>query len=214
MAGVRHPLEDMAGVRIVRPNNDDTNTSAEDFRTLQKVEMSDQENNRGARDPNNIGAQVIPVTAGLDDELIVTAHVVDTATLLPEDSIGMAYPVPEDSVDHMPAIVALAATAQDPDATMRELREMALKRRLITPLEADILQACAQVQCNEFIGSDRARVLEGRLRRAMKHKKSWSWVGDSKLSDSERLFCVIADAMRYNILSEMVSCGARVGYGN
>ena len=207
MRGVRQfattPLEDMT-VRIVRPNDDITDTSNADFRTLQKMRMSDQENNRDARDPNNIGAQVIPVTAGLDDELIVTAHVVDTATLLPEDSIGMAYPVPEDSIDVVNA------------SSLKPNIDMALKHRLITPLEAEILLHCLQ-KTGDLYGA-RSRMLKGRLRRALRKKRDWSQLDDrdvnSKLGDSERLFCVIADAMRYNILSEMVSFGACVGYGN
>ena len=207
MRGVRQfaaaPLEDMR-VRIVRPNDDITDPSTEDFRTLQKIRMSDQENNRGARDPNNIGAQVIPVTAGLDDERIETAHVVDTATLLPEDSIGMAYPVPEDNID----VANVVSSKPNID--------MALKHRLITPLEAEILVHCLQ-KSGDLDGA-RSRVLKGRLRRALKQKRDWSQLDhrdvNSKLHDSERLFCVIADAMRYSILSEMVSFGARVGYGN
>ena len=193
------PLQNMPGVRIISPNDDDTEISTldKDFRLLQKMRLSDQEDNRGARDPNNIGAEVIPVTEGLDDEPIETALAVDTAHLLPEDSIGMAYPVFDE--DWVP-IVGVAVS--DPQANMRE---EALKRRLITPLEAGILEADARI--NKSVDEDRSRVLESRMKRAVRDKKIWK-DRSASMAPFERLFCVIADAMRYNILSELVSADA------
>lgn len=80
------------------------------------------------------------------------------------------------------------------------MREEALKRRLITPLEARVMKAAALGQNDLF--ETHNRVLESRMSRAVKsQKKRNKYLSEYK--DTECLASVIADAMRYNILTEL-----------
>ena len=187
-----------AGVRLLTPADDVfAPTTNEDFAILQKMQRFDLESNgHGARDPNNIGVHIIPVDETVDAP-VATALAVDTATLLPEDSIAMAYPVAEEWVSAVP-ISWTVSHARDHGAKMRE---EALKRRLITPLEARVMKAAALGQNDLF--ETHNRVLESRMSRAVKsQKKRNKYLSEYK--DTECLASVIADAMRYNILTELV----------
>lgn len=189
-----------SGVRILHPSdNPVVETSSEEFARLQKMRQFDLEHNRGARDPNGIGEQVIPVDEGPDLPM-ATALAVDSATLLPEDSIGMAYPVPEEWVSAVPTAWTVLDAA-DPRA---KLRKEALKRRLITRLEAEVMEAAVREQNGPF--KAHSRVLESRMIRAVRGKKKRKQLF-ANLTEKERVSCVIADAMRYSIMSELVSGG-------
>ena len=202
----REVCTSFAGVRLLSPADDVfAPTTNEDFAILQKMQRFDLESNgNGARDPNNIGAHIIPVGEAVAvNAPVATALAVDTATLLPEDSIAMAYPVAEEWVSAVP-VSWTVSHARDHGAKMRE---EALKRRLITPLEARVMKAAALGQNDLF--ETHNRVLESRMSRAVKSQKKRSkYLLEYK--DTECLASVIADAMRYNILTELVRLSGRI----